>query len=149
MAIRKPLPEAALLAQLLALREAGASEDDPGLPAMLVSRGDDGQWRPTEAVSLLVDFLKARDAALQAAFDTELAADELRRFQKFARPGQPSPHVVQMRQRQAAARQASNQARQAQLKNAAAFAHMAQLTGPARRGADEVVLDWVHTSGKA
>ncbi len=48
---------------------------------------------------------------LRASFDTERVADGLRRYQKFTQPGPSSPHIVLLRQQQAA-RQASSQAKQ-------------------------------------
>lgn len=80
---------------------------------------------------------------LQASFDTTLAADELRRYQKFARPGQPSPHVVQLRQRQAAARQASSQSRQALIRAATAFVRQAGIEPPPRVTLEEFILHWI------
>src|SRR5215831_14541724 len=72
----------------------------------------------SEVMTSLTLLLGARKATLQAAFDTTLAADELRRYQKFAKPGKPSAHIVQLRQKQAAARQASSISRQSLIKAA-------------------------------
>ena|GEM_PF-2023458 len=99
----------------------------------------------TEAGVWLVQLLKARAACIQAANDTELAADELRRYQKFARPGQPSAHIVQLRQRQAAARQASARARQAFLKAALEFVRVAGLVLPPKMALDAFVTAWIDT----
>ncbi|HEY2624794.1 MAG TPA: hypothetical protein VGI53_15215, partial [Dyella sp.] len=89
---------------------------------------------------------KAQQAVLQAAFDTELAADELRRYQKFAKPGQPSPHIVQLRQRQAAARQASSLSRQAFIKAAAAFVRKADIEVPPRVALEAFVTSWIEAN---
>lgn len=85
----------------------------------------------------------ARVAVDKAAADTALAADELRRYQKFARPGQPSAHTVQLRQKQAAARQASAQAKQAFLKAAMEVAREAGLTPPPRVSLENFMRGWM------
>jgi multidrug resistance efflux pump len=85
----------------------------------------------------------ARVAMDKAAADTTMAADELRRYQKFARPGQPSAHTVQLRQKQAAARQASAQARQAFLKAAMEVAREAGLTPPPRVSLESFMRGWM------
>ncbi|MEZ2416250.1 hypothetical protein [Luteibacter sp. RCC_6_2] len=100
-------------------------------------QSDAGQW--------LDRLLEARAAEAQAAHDTALAADELRRYQKFARPGQPSAHIVQLRQKQAAARQASARSRQAFLKAAVEFVRTAGLTPPPRTSLDAFVNAWIDT----
>ncbi len=89
--------------------------------------------------------LKARKATLQAAFDTTLAADELRRYQKFAKPGKPSAHIVQLRQKQAAARQATSVARQSLIKAAAAFVRDAGIDVPEHTPLDVFIIDWIDT----
>lgn len=91
----------------------------------------------------LVQVLKGQAAVTQAAHDTALAADELRKYQKFARPGQPSPHIVQLRQKQAAARQASARGKQAYTKAAMEFARTLPLTIPPRESLDSVVTRWI------
>jgi hypothetical protein len=91
--------------------------------------------------------LAARAAMRQAAEDTALAADELRRYQKFARPGQPSAHIVQLRQKQAAARQASARAKQAFLKAAMEFTRESGLPPPPRVTLEAFALAWLDTHG--
>jgi hypothetical protein len=103
----------------------------------------DGTGQPTRAAALLIPLLKAYEATLQAAFGTEVAADELRRYQKFARPGQPSSHIVQLRQRQAAARHASNQSKQALVQAAAAFVREAGIEVPERVALDTFITGWI------
>lgn len=98
-------------------------------------RPDASEWLPR--------LIAARAAMRQAADDTALAADELRRYQKFARPGQPSAHIVQLRQKQAAARQASARAKQAFLKAALEFTRDAGLTPPPRVTLEAFVLGWL------
>lgn len=99
-----------------------------------------------EASLWLAQILKARAAGIQAASDTELAADELRRYQKFARPGQPSAHIVQLRQKQAAARQATARAKQALLKAAMEFVRAAALQVPPRVSLEAFVLSWIEAN---
>ena len=113
----------------------------PMLAGMLVTLGEPRAWTP--AAAALVPLLKARRATLQAAFDTTLAADELRRYQKFAKPGKPSAHIVQLRQKQAAARQATSIARQSLIKAAAAFVRDAGIEAPERTPLDEFIIAWI------
>jgi hypothetical protein len=64
-------------------------------------------------------------------------------YQKFAKAGQPSAHIVQLRQQQAAARQAGSQARQAFIKAAAAFVRTAGIDVPPRVALERFVIDWL------
>ena len=103
MATPKPFPHAGFLSHLecisaSALPTASASMP-PALARILLTV--DGTGQPMPATAHLVQLLKARKAMLQASFETGVVADELRRYQKFAKPGQPSPHIVQLRQQQA------------------------------------------------
>ncbi|WP_267222002.1 hypothetical protein [Dyella silvae] len=95
------------------------------------------------ASASLIPVLKAYRATLQAAFDTKLAADELRRYQKYAKPGKPSAHTVQLRQKQAAARQATSLARQSLIKAAAAFVREAGIAVGERTPLDEFIIAWI------
>lgn len=95
------------------------------------------------AAAFLAPVLKAYKATLQAAHDTTLAADELRKFQKYAKPGKPSAHIVQLRQKQAAARQATSIARQSLIKAAAAFVREAGIEVPERTPLDEFMVWWI------
>ena len=97
----------------------------------------------TSVVADLIELLKARRAVLQAALDGQLVADALRRYQKFAKPGQPSAHIVQLRQQQAAARQAGSQARQAFIKAATAFVRTAGIDVPPRVALERFVIEWL------
>ena len=87
--------------------------------------------------------LNARKATVQAAFDTTLAADELRRYQKFAKPGKPSAQIVQLRQKQAAARQATSIARQSLIKAATVFVRDAGIDVPERTPLDVFIIGWI------
>lgn len=113
----------------------------PVLARMLLAT--DGTRQPTPAVAHLIQLLKARKAMLQAAFDTAVVADELRRYQKFAKPGQPSPHIVRLRQQQAAARQASNQSKQSFIKAATAFAREVGIDVPQRVAIEVFITHWI------
>ncbi len=133
------------------LEHPGASDPsvaDPQMPAELVGLlvAPDRSGQSTRAAALLIPLLKAYEATLQAAFGTELAADELRRYQKFARPGQPSSHIVQLRQRQAAARHVSNQSKQAMVQAAAAFVKEAGIEVPERVALDTFITSWIGTN---
>jgi hypothetical protein len=116
----------------------------PLLDHMLLT--SDGSGELTKAAGHLIQLLKAQKATLQAAFDTELAADELRRYQKFAKPGQPSAHIVQLRQKQAAARQASSQSKQALIKAAAAFVRDAGIEVPERVALELYITRWIDSN---
>ncbi|MGN6092047.1 MAG: hypothetical protein ACTHOL_06815 [Luteibacter jiangsuensis] len=89
----------------------------------------------------------ARAAMDDAALDTATAADELRRYAKFSRPGQPSAHIVQLRQRQAAARMDSARSKQAFLQAAQGFVRAAGLVVPARVSLESFVLRWIERDG--
>lgn len=124
-------PYAAALARL----DAG---DFAGLPAEYV---DTPQKR--EALHAL---LKASEAVHRAAVITTQVADALRRDQKFVRPGQPSPHLVRLRQQQAAARQATNQARQAFIVAADGLVRVFRLTVPPRKSLEVFAQGWVEAT---
>lgn len=127
-----PFPYAAFLADLQGANGSAA------LARMLPKQGD-----ADALTDALIALLQARKATLQAAFDTTLAADELRRYQKYAKPGKPSPHIVQLRQKQAAARQASNVSRQSLIKAANAFVREAGIDVPERVALDEFIIHWI------
>lgn len=91
----------------------------------------------------LIAVLEAYKATWQAALDTTLAADELRKFQKYAKPGKPSIHIVQLRQKQAAARQATSAARQSLIKAASALAREANIDVPERVPLDKFIVAWI------
>ena len=133
-----PFPHAGFLH---ALEQPGAlAADVAWTPAL--ARTLDGS-RSALVADALAMLLKARRATCQAAFDTTLAADELRRYQKFAKPGKPSPHIVQLRQRQAAARQASSIARQALIKAATVFVREAAMDVPERMTLEDFIIGWI------
>jgi hypothetical protein len=75
-----------------------------------------------------------------------VVADELRRYQKFAKPGQPSPHIVQLRQLQATARQASSQSKQSFIKAAAAFVREAGIDVPQRVALEAFITGWINAN---
>ncbi len=110
----------------------------------------DFEWLPAEYVDkpakreALHALLKASEAVHRAAVSTTQVADALRRDQKFARPGPPSPHLVRLRQQQAQARQATNQARQAFIVAADGWVRVFGLTVPARKSLEVFAQDWVN-----
>lgn len=111
------------------------------LMRVLVAVDDTGH----SGVASLIQLLKARAAVWQASLDTAAVADELRRYQKFARPGQPSPHIVQLRQQQAAARRETSRARQSFVAAAAAFVREAHIEVPPRMALETFVIGWIET----
>ena len=127
-----PFPYAAFFADLQ------GADGPAALARVLPGRGD-----ASALAEALMALLRARKATLQAAFDTTLAADELRRYQKYAKPGKPSAHIVQLRQKQAAARQASSLSRQSLIKAASAFVREAGIEVPERVAIDEFVIHWI------
>jgi hypothetical protein len=145
MATPKPFPHAGFLSQLEHINAFAPATTLP-LPLARIPLIAEGSGRPTPAATHLIQLLKARKAMLQASFDTEVVADELRRYQKFARPGRPSPHTVQLRQQQAAARQSSNQSRQSFIKAAAAFAREAGIEVPSRVALEVFVIGWIEAN---
>ncbi|NID14109.1 hypothetical protein [Luteibacter yeojuensis] len=100
-----------------------------------------------EAIALLEKARMSRIAIDDAARDTATAADELRRYARFSRPGQPSAHIVQLRQRQARARIKSSQAKQAFLQAAREFVHTAGLL-PANMSLESFVLECIERAAQ-
>jgi len=142
MATPKQFPQAGLLHHLELYGTPAFTDVQPSpLLARLLSAPDGNQ--STKAVAHLIDLLKTRRAMLQTAFDTEQVADELRRHQKFARPGQPSPHIVQLRRQQAAARQASNLYKQSYIKAALAFVRKTGIEVPQHEALDVFITRWI------
>ncbi|KMM73737.1 hypothetical protein ACP93_20240 [Xanthomonas sp. NCPPB 1128] len=107
------------------------AHDDP--TALQLS--DSGRW--------LLQVLDALDALHQAAQASSLSADALRRDQKFAPPGRPSLHLVQLRQQQAAAQQALRRGNQALAQATAGFVRSAGLTPPPLIGPVAFVQGWI------
>jgi hypothetical protein len=147
MATPMPFPHAGFLSQLEHI-DTPASVPVARLPPSLarISLVAEGSGQPTPAAIHLIQLLKARKAVLQASFDTDVVADELRRYQKFAKPGQPSPHIVQLRQQQAAARQASSQSRQSFIKAAAAFVRETGIEVPPRVALEVFIIGWIEAN---
>jgi len=138
-------PYADLLAQLEQSGGEHATEASSLSPSVERLLADAGESR-AKAMASLILLLKARKATLQAAFDTTQVADELRRYQKFAKPGKPSAHIVQLRQSQAAARQATNVARQSLIKAASAFVRDAGIEVAPRTPLDEFITRWIEAN---
>lgn len=140
-------PQADCLVQLESLRITDTAVVDSSLPTWLaLALSDKSANRgPSEIVRALIQLLTAKKRVWQAALDTGLIADELRRYQKFAKPGQPSAHIVQLRQKQAAARQASSIARQSFIKAAAAFVRETDIEVPPRVGLEIFITGWIDT----
>lgn len=143
MATQKPFPQARYLARLQRFDEStDPSTDDMSLLAgTLHVTGERG--RQGLLVSQLIQLLKTRQAVLQAAFAIKQVADELRRCQKFARPGQPSAALVRLRQQQASVRHASSVARQHFVQAAAAFVRVASIEVPSRLSPEAFIVHWI------
>lgn len=142
----KPFPHAGFLDALEQPGEIAAATRaalSPTLAALLLTVEAPATW--SSAAASLISVLKARRAQLQAAADTALVADELRKYQKYAKPGKPSPHIVQLRQRQAAARQAASIARQSLIKAATVFVREAHIHVPERVPLDAFIVEWIAT----
>lgn len=92
------------IAAALSRLQADTAAFDP----VLAPHGDAVALRP-----VLHALLETTQAALKTDGDVSLVADMLRRDQKFAPPGRPSIHLVQLRKQQAGAKQAALIARQA------------------------------------
>lgn len=143
MSTPKFFPHAGFLSQLelhgaSACIDAGTPLSVP-LTRVLMAVDETGE----PATASLLQLLQTRQAVWQASFDTGVVADELRRYQKFAKPGQPSAQTVRLRQQQAAARQAASQARQAFIRAAAAFARDAGIAVPPRVGLETFITHWI------
>ena len=137
MSTPKPFPQAGFLQYLDHLDPSASRGDTMPEPLASILSARDG------AVTHLIQLLKATQAKQHAAFDTQQVADALRRDQRFARPGQPSTHIVQLRQQQAAARQAGSQSKQALIKAAAAFVRDAGIAVPARVALEVFIAQWI------
>ncbi|MEO7013244.1 MAG: hypothetical protein ABI127_02975 [Dokdonella sp.] len=145
MATQKPFPQAGFLRQLELLVEPASGTAHTSLPPALAHLllASDGSGAATQAAAHLIQLLKARKAMLQAAFDTEMVADELRRYQKFSKPGQPTSHIVFLRQKQAGARHASNQSKQSFIRAAAAFVRDAGIEISPRVSLEVFATGWI------
>lgn len=113
--------------------------------AQLVDTANSSSDEPINAARL-IQLLQAQAATRQAAHAIEQVADELRRYQKFVRPGPPSPHIVQLRRQQAAARQAASLSRQSFIKAAAAFVRAAGLAVPPRVPLEAFITGWIEVN---
>jgi hypothetical protein len=143
MATQKPFPQSVYLARLQGFDE---SSDSAAHSMPLLAGGlriTDESGRQSLPVSQLIQLLKTRQAVLQAAFEIEQVADELRRCQKFARPGQPSAALVRLRQQQALVRQASSVARQHFVQAATAFVRVTAIEVPPRLSLEAFMVHWI------
>jgi len=125
---------ASTIAAALERLQADAATFDTALNA----QGDAALLRP-----LLHSLLDAEHTLLKAEADMGLVADMLRRDQKFAPPGRPSVHLVQLRKQQATAKQAALVARQAHARAAQDFARAANLQITDRRTPIVAAAKWL------
>ncbi|MBD7923028.1 hypothetical protein [Xanthomonas bonasiae] len=136
--------QADFLERLQRLDASAAGLADAAIPPLLIATSDPAApWRLSETGQWLLQVLKARQALSYAAHATTLSADALRRDQKFAPPGRPSLHIVQLRQQQAAAQQATRRAKQDFAQAAAGFARSAGLSPPTRLSLSEFLQRWI------
>lgn len=124
-------PHAALLACLQA-----------GQPVELTTT-DGRRIESLEQRASLTELLQAAERLQASQLQIAQVADILRRDQKFARPGPPSPHLVRLRQQQAAARQVGNQARQGYVRAAQALVKAWSLNVPPRLAVETFVGEWM------
>ncbi|CTP86093.1 hypothetical protein A6R71_13595 [Xanthomonas translucens pv. arrhenatheri] len=144
MATDPAFAHADFLARLQRLDPSAAGLADAAIPPLLSATSDPAApWRLSDSGQWLLQLLQARQALLQAAHATTLSADALRRDQKFAPPGRPSLHLVQLRQQQAAAQQATRRAKQDFAQAAAGFVRSAGLSPPARLGLSDFLQGWI------
>lgn len=115
-------------------------DDAASFDSALAGHGDALPLRAT-----LQALLQARHAALHADADVALVADMLRRDQKFAPPGRPSVHLVQLRKQQATAKQAAMIARQAHGRAAQDFVRALDLKVTPRLTPIAVTDRWIQT----
>ncbi|WP_369943793.1 hypothetical protein [Xanthomonas medicagonis] len=144
MATLPSFPQAAFVERLRSLDPTVALRTDAAIPPLLVATSDPAApWRLSDTGHWLLQLLLARQALLQATHATTLSADALRRDQKFAPPGRPPLHLVQLRQQQAAAQQALRRAKQELAQAAVGFARSAGLSPPGKQGLSDFLLDWI------
>lgn len=91
----------------------------------------------------LLRALLDQQAVTQAQAEVSAVADILRRDQKFAPPGRPSLHLVQLRRQQSAVQQAERLARQVAAASASAFIKHAGLSLKPGIAAGEFMAKWV------
>ncbi|KAB7765589.1 MULTISPECIES: hypothetical protein [Xanthomonas] len=144
MATAPSSSQTAFHARLRALEPSAAVVAGAAIPPLLVPAHDDAAaLQFSDSGRWLLQVLDALDALHQASQATRLSADALRRDQKFAPPGRPSLHLVQLRQQQAAAQQAVRRANQTLAQAAAGFVRSAGLTPPPRTGPVAFVQGWL------
>lgn len=146
MAVKPPYPHAGFLDQLTRFSASGGPAGAAPLPPALTQLifGGDPSAALTPAGTDLIPLLTAQNAMLQAAFESAQVADELRRYQKHAKPGQLSPHSVQLRQQQSAARLASSLSKQSYIKSAAAFVRDAAIAVPEKVALELYITRWIN-----
>jgi len=112
--------------------------DPAAFDAALAAHGDPQALRPH-----LLSLLEAQHLLLKTEADVGLVADMLRRDQKFAPPGRPSVHLVQLRTQQARAKQAALVAKQAHARATQDFARALNLQVTERRTPGIASAKWL------
>lgn len=146
MAVKPPYPHAGFLDQLVQASESGTPLNAPSASPVLtkILFADGNSAALSQAGNDLILLLTTHEGTLQAAYNTALVADDLRRYQKFAKPGQPSPHIVQLRKQQAAVRQASSLSKQLFIKAAATFVRAAGIAVPEKVALELYIIRWIN-----
>lgn len=117
---------------------------DPRLAQLADGRLWDGAAAAlSPAGQALLRALLDQQAVTQAQAEVSAVADILRRDQKFAPPGRPSLHLVQLRRQQSAVQQAERLARQVAAASASAFIKHAGLSLKPGIAAGEFMAKWV------
>ncbi|KRG76304.1 hypothetical protein ABB30_09910 [Stenotrophomonas ginsengisoli] len=117
---------------------------DPRLAQLADGRLWDGAAAAlSPAGQALLRALLDQQAVTQAQAEVSAVADILRRDQKFAPPGRPSLHLVQLRRQQSAVQQAERLARQVAAASASGFIKQAGLTLKPGIAAGEFMAKWV------
>ncbi|WP_369937184.1 hypothetical protein [Xanthomonas tesorieronis] len=144
MATDTVFAQADFLDRLQRLDPSAAGLADAAIPPLLIASADPAApWRLSDTGQWLLRALQARRALLHAAHATTLSADALRRDQKFAPPGRPSLHLVQLRQQQAAAQQATRRAKQDFAQAAAGFVRSAGLAPATKLSLSDFLQRWI------
>lgn len=140
MSTSSTFPQAQWLERLQHLRADPSLPREADVPAdirMAASADMDG------LLDALIEVLSAREVVWQAVAETARVADELRKYQKFVKPGRPSAFIVQLRQQQASARQSSSLARQRFIRAGMAFLRVGALELPGKVTLEDFLPSWL------
>ena len=131
------------MSELIARLEAA----DPTLAAVAGGVLLDAAGGLSAAGAALRDALADLQALAAAGTEVRAVADILRRDQKFAPPGRPSLHLVQLRRQQAVVQQVERAARQRAAASATAFVRAAGIVLKPGQTAGEALARWRKQTG--